>query len=154
MLRVLVTGDRDWTNGEYIYRVLSTITEWKSDFMVIHGAARGADTCAENVCAVLGIPTQPFPISDEDWRIKGRSAGPQRNVQMLKEGKPNLVIAFHGNIGNSRGTKDMIRKARDNGLDYWVFDGSNEQLSWLPHTHLYTLYAWVKNHEEEIVKCH
>ena len=47
-----------------------------------------------------------------DWKKYGRAAGPIRNKQMLNEGKPDLVLAFHTNIENSKGTKSMIQIAK------------------------------------------
>lgn len=50
----------------------------------------------------------PFPAK---WKEFGRAAGPIRNQQMLDEGKPELVLAFHDDLENSKGTKDMVGRA-------------------------------------------
>jgi hypothetical protein len=50
------------------------------------------------------------------WHKYGRAAGPIRNQQMLAEGKPDLVLAFHDDIDGSRGTKDMVNRARRAGV--------------------------------------
>lgn len=78
--------------------------------VIIHGAARGADTLAglwarRNLVAVL-----PFPA---DWKRDGKAAGPLRNARMLAEGNPDLVVAFPG----GRGTADMVAKARAAGVE-------------------------------------
>lgn len=41
---------------------------------------------------------------------------PIRNKQMLDEGKPDLVLAFHTDIENSKGTKNMIYQAKKRGI--------------------------------------
>jgi hypothetical protein len=76
--------------------------------LVIHGACRGADVRGEWAARFLGIPFQPFPA---EWKKYGLAAGPIRNRQMLVEGKPDLVMAFHDNLKNSKGTRDMLARA-------------------------------------------
>jgi hypothetical protein len=63
--------------------------------------------------AQLGIPVLRFPA---EWRKYGHNAGPLRNIQMLSEGKPTLVFAFHDFIQNSKGTKHMVNAARQAGV--------------------------------------
>jgi hypothetical protein len=53
-------------------------------------AARGADTLAEEWAKVRGIPCTA------DWDDLGRKAGPIRNAQMLRKGRPELVVACPG----------------------------------------------------------
>ena len=45
----------------------------------------------------------PFPA---DW--SGRSGGIDRNIQMLEDAEPNLIVAFPG----GRGTAHMVKLAR------------------------------------------
>ena len=58
-----------------------------------------------------------------DWGRYGRAAGPMRNGQMLDalvsgpvapadDAHDRLVIAFHDSLSESRGTADMVGKAR------------------------------------------
>jgi hypothetical protein len=109
-MRVLVCGDRNWTDEAAIARVLFNLP---ADTVLIHGAARGADSIAGRVGERLGFEVLKFPA---DWEKFGRAAGPIRNQQMLDEGKPDLVIAFHPNLAASKGTKDMVKKARKHGI--------------------------------------
>lgn len=60
----------------------------------------------ENKLSVLRFPAQ--------WSKFGKSAGPIRNRQMLRDGAPDLVVAFLA--PNSRGTKDMINAAKKAGV--------------------------------------
>jgi hypothetical protein len=41
---------------------------------------------------------------------------------MLKEGKPDMVLAFHENIVVSKGTANMVNKSKAAGLTVLVFD--------------------------------
>jgi hypothetical protein len=84
--------------------------------VLIHGAARGADSLAADWAKRNGILDLPFLA---DWYPNGRtggldrSAGPRRNARMIAEGRPDRVIAFAG--GN--GTSDMCRQARAAGIE-------------------------------------
>lgn len=106
-MRVLVCGDRNWHNYEFIYEILSN---YKDEIdVVIEGEAKGADSMAGLAAELLGIPVLKFPA---DWDRYGRAAGPIRNTQMLNEGNPDLVIAFHNDVTQSKGTKNMIEQAK------------------------------------------
>jgi hypothetical protein len=70
---------------------------------IVHGAARGADTMGAEFGVRMAVETLAFPA---DWS-QGRKA------EMLDQGKPHLVVAFPG----GRGTADMVRPARDAGVD-------------------------------------
>lgn len=109
-MKVLVTGDRNWNRMDIIERELRKLSK---DTIIIHGTARGADTIAKFVAERLGMVVRPFK---PEWHIYGRAAGPIRNQKMLDEGKPDLVLAFHENLDESVGTKDMVTRARKAGL--------------------------------------
>lgn len=72
---------------------------------LICGMADGGDTIGYDWAESRGFPIEEYPA---DWKLHGRSAGPLRNIKMLEEGKPDLVVAFPG--GN--GTEHMCRIAR------------------------------------------
>ena len=55
------------------------------------------------------------------WRQHGRAAGPIRNQQMLDEGLPTHVYAFHDHLDKSRGTRDMIDRAQACNIPITVF---------------------------------
>lgn len=110
-LRVLVCGDRDWNDWETITAELQRLPR---DTVIIHGGARGADKMAAYVAATdLCLSVIPFPA---DWKKHGKAAGPIRNQEMLDSGRPTRVLAFHPDLRNSKGTADMIRRARAAGI--------------------------------------
>lgn len=116
-MRILVCGDRNWTCRDTIESVLSEYLN--DDLVVIHGACRGADLIAGDVAKSHGVRVMEFPA---DWKAHGLSAGPIRNGQMLTEGKPDLVIAFHENLRASKGTKNMLAQAKEAGVRCVVVD--------------------------------
>jgi hypothetical protein len=100
--RVLVTGSREWADLGPIRRELAKLP---AGAIVIHGAARGADRLAGEAAAGLGLDVRPCPA---DWERYGKGAGHIRNRRMLAEDKPDLVLAFHGNLDESSGTRHMV----------------------------------------------
>lgn len=105
MTRALVCGGRKFKSPMLLDRVLSKLHAKRHFSLVIHGAASGADTLAGLWAKANGIPVLSFPA---DWTRYSNRAGPLRNQQMIDEGKPDLVVAFRGNVG----TSDMIRRAK------------------------------------------
>ena len=73
---------------------------------------------AGQVAKKLGIPVLGFPAQ---WDTYGRGAGFARNVQMLREGKPDYVLAFHDRIETSKGTGHMVDIARRAGIEVEVW---------------------------------
>jgi hypothetical protein len=114
-MRVLVTGARDWTDRASVWRWLDACAEVTA---VIEGEARGADTFAREWGHARGVKVLAFPAQ---WKLYGKGAGPVRNAQMLAEGKPDVVVFFHDDLSTSKGTLDMVTRARRAGVP--VFDG-------------------------------
>ena len=117
MDRVLVCGDRNWNNHLVVHAILEGFGE---DTVVIHGNCRGADHAAKEAAEQLGYEVKSYQAQ---WHKFGVSAGPIRNRQMLKEGKPTLVMAFHEDLDKSQGTKDMIKIALKAGVEVYHYDG-------------------------------
>lgn len=118
-MKVLICGDREWTNISMIRRELEKLPK---NTLIIHGAARGADSIADKVARELGFKK---PIKyPADWTKYGKGAGPIRNREMLKE-DPDLVLAFHNSIENSKGTKDMIEISKERGIKVILFSKGN-----------------------------
>lgn len=108
-MRVLVCGGRDFNDPLTLGSWLGGIHKDHGITLIIEGGARGADTLARQFGQFAGIPVQTFPA---DWQKHGKGAGPIRNAQMLREGRPDLVVAFPG----GRGTANMIEQARKAGI--------------------------------------
>jgi hypothetical protein len=109
--RVCVTGGRDFALASILNKVLDELHKVHKFTLLIHGAARGADTLADEWAKARGIERQPFPA---DWMGDGpKLAGPIRNSRMIAVGKPQLVVAFPG----ASGTHDCVSKAVRAGID-------------------------------------
>lgn len=115
--RVLICGGRDYgetfaqkkkaydTMGNLVEAALSA----DRTLVIIHGAARGADSLADETSNFFGIKAIAFPAN---WDRHGKRAGSIRNEQMLREGRPHLVVAFPGGSG----TAHMCRIAEEAGV--------------------------------------
>lgn len=115
-MKILVTGDRFHDDPEIVHTVLSGF--WArslfENFTVVEGQCPkgGADLyAAQWAAAVEGVVHDPHPA---DWNKYGRAAGPIRNQEML-DTDPDVVIAFHDDLENSKGTKDMVERAVKKG---------------------------------------
>jgi hypothetical protein len=112
-MKILITGDRNWTNRLEMSKVLSKFSPGTT---IVNGGCRGADKMSTEIGKELGFDVI---IVEADWRI-GRAAGPIRNQKML-DLKPDIVLAFHENLSESKGTKDMIKKAEKKGYEVRIF---------------------------------
>jgi hypothetical protein len=108
-MRVLICGDRNWTNAQLIDEWIATLP---ADTIIIQGEARGADSTARDSAKERGLVVESYPA---DWEQYGRAAGPVRNKQML-DAKPDYVLAFHHDIANSKGTANMVALAEKAGI--------------------------------------
>jgi hypothetical protein len=110
--RVLVCGGRHFGDAVALASALYRVQEKRGIAVLIHGAARGADTLAAGWAMMEGVDALPFPA---DWKAHGKTAGPIRNQRMLDEGLPDAVVAFPGGTG----TADMVRRALAAGVPVW-----------------------------------
>ena len=113
-MRVLICGDRNWTDVKAIEDYVRTLPK---DTVVIEGEASGADSIARRVAEKYGLKVVAYVAQ---WTTYGRAAGPIRNRQMLEEGKPDIVVAFHNNIESSKGTKNCLRQAEALGIKIMI----------------------------------
>jgi hypothetical protein len=118
-MKVLVCGSRDFDNYRLVDEVLDANHRIHKITELIEGGALGADRFARIWAQNNYVPFRTFHA---DWAL-GAKAGPLRNAQMLKEGKPDKVFAFINKPWeHSRGTRDMVRKARKASVDVLVIE--------------------------------
>jgi len=121
-MKILVTGSREWLDPKPIKTFLLEMLDkyHKSDIIIVHGGCKGADLLAGFVAKTLGIV---------DVRIyPGNAAGILRNQQMLNEEhiaeQPiDICVGFHQNISASKGTRDMILRASNAGIETRLITG-------------------------------
>ena len=111
-MRVIICGSRYWDDAARIESVIEALTNLDPDLTVIEGGALGADRLARDVARNWGLEVEEYPAI---WSHYGKAAGPKRNQQMLDSGV-DLVIAFHHDLASSKGTADMVRRAKKLGV--------------------------------------
>lgn len=123
-MRVLVCGSRTFPDATVVAMALFgsfALSGDDPDRIVIEGQCPygGADAHAEDWARNFATEHLPFPAEIRNGRIQG----PQRNQRMLDEGKPDVVWAFVDKpLAESRGTADMVRRARAAGIPTYVVE--------------------------------
>lgn len=107
--RVLICGGRSYTDRARVFRALDLAHAFTPIGAVIHGAAKGVDSFADEWAIYHGVTPERFPAN---WAQEGLGAGPRRNQRMLEHGRPDVVFVFHG----GKGTADMLRRAMKAGV--------------------------------------
>ncbi|MGN0560998.1 MAG: DUF2493 domain-containing protein [Candidatus Fimenecus sp.] len=106
--RILVAGCREYDNYSdakaYIEICIKEIRE-RYTLVFLSGGCRGADRLGERYANENGFCIERYPA---DWQKYGKSAGPKRNLQMVKT--CDYVICFWD--GKSRGTASVISYAK------------------------------------------
>ena len=100
-MKVLVCGGRKFRDKALMWETLDNL---EGITRIIHGGSTGADAGADMWAKERGIPVSVYPAL---WNKHGFAAGPIRNGVMLKDAKPDLVVAFPG----GRGTDNMVKQA-------------------------------------------
>jgi len=106
-MRILICGGRDFDDVGRIKQDMLKLLE-HGDNTIISGMAKGADMMGVLVARELDVFVEEYPAN---WDLYGKSAGFKRNMQMLTEGKPDLVLAYWN--GESKGTAHTIENALD-----------------------------------------
>ena len=115
LLRVLVTGSRNWLDPLAVSRALDEAWALSGGFMIlVHGdCPTGADAQAESWAVWMrsrgySVKSEKYPA---DWKRFKKRAGFIRNAEMVKLGA-DLCLAFiyNGSNGASH-TRDLAKKA-------------------------------------------
>lgn len=144
--RILACGSRTWRGYKIIAAKLEKYAH--EDTVIITGKAPGADSLAEWWAICTQHDYMGFPAR---WKTQGKAAGAIRNKRMLWNGlgvssgmevpdlppEGVLVLAFHDDYENSKGTKQMVELAqsagvtvkliREGNLTDQVIDGRNRR---------------------------
>lgn len=81
---IFVSGSREWKRLDLIERELKQIQiPLGHSPVLVHGGAYGVDALSHGIATKLGWTIRSYPITSEEWKHKGRGAGPARNVRMI-----------------------------------------------------------------------
>lgn len=119
MIRVLVTGSRNWTDWITVRNALGEVFMGaQGPVTVIHGGARGADTIAASIARRWGAEVEEHRAH---WRTAGvynPGAGLARNQEMVNLGA-DICLAFIKN--NSKGATHCATMAQEAGIVTLIF---------------------------------
>ena len=127
--RILITGSRkrDWFNPteakRRIRELIRQIHELDPEAIIVHGAADGIDSWADEAAQELGMLVERHPVTGENWNRHGLKAGMDRNAMMLTAGV-HEVFAFP--VPASKGTKGMVDMSQAYGVPTTVFKLGDE----------------------------
>lgn len=112
MITCIVCGGRGFADEEVVRRKLDGCWSVDGFDQIATGACSGADALAAIWAHDHRVPVVGYPAY---WARHGRIAGPLRNSRMLDDPAlgTRLVLAFPG----GRGTHDMMRQARERGIE-------------------------------------
>jgi hypothetical protein len=111
-MKTIIAGSRTVTDLMHVIKAIKNcgfeVTE------VVSGCANGVDTLGEEWAALSEVPIARFPAN---WKKHGKAAGPIRNGEMAMYAEALIAVWD----GKSRGTRDMIAKAKLRNLRVFVY---------------------------------
>lgn len=120
-MKVQVCGGGDFDDYGKVRSTLDLLHRESPVSSIIHGPVGVADSLAGRWAVENSISVSEFSAL---WDIYGRVAARRRNLHLLAEGKPDLVLAFPGGLG----TANMVYLAREAGVPTIDSDGTREQV--------------------------
>ena len=123
--RVLICGSRYYTDFDTVLHFVQTLP---GGTVIIEGEAKGADKLSRYAAEMCDYSNEQILRFPADWKTYHKAAGPIRNQQMLAEGKPTHVVAFHEDLFGSKGTYHMCSIAVKLGLPVTVNTGTWEDV--------------------------
>lgn len=115
-MKIIIAGSRSFNDYPTLCKVVAKFLSFRTDvdIEIVSGCAKGADVLGEKYAKQNGFKLSLFPA---EWDTHGKSAGYRRNVDMAWYA--DTLVAFWD--GKSKGTKHMIEKARELGLEVTVY---------------------------------
>lgn len=106
-LKLLIAGSRHIeVHNQFIQGILFQLEldDWRN-LEIVHGGAKGIDSCADNFANTWGLNKKVFPYKSE----LGKSGGPARNKEMAKYAD-ELILIWNGISNGSRNMKEEMMK--------------------------------------------
>ena len=108
-MKVIIAGGREFKDFTIIKKYCDIFLKDEIDIKIVSGGASGADYLGQLYAIGYEYEIKTFPAN---WFKYGKSAGPRRNKEMAEYA--DMLIAFWD--GESKGTKNMIKTAKEKGL--------------------------------------
>jgi hypothetical protein len=134
---ILVTGGRDWADPDRLAAVLDQTAAAAGGRvrLLVGDCPTGADQHARTWATRRGVPVEVLAARWQEMAAEDRprrAAGPLRNLALLDrldqaDGQWR-VLAFHHDLGRSRGTRHCVRAARRRGYPVTLVGPTTRQL--------------------------
>lgn len=111
--KIIIAGGRNFKNYSVLEMNCNQILKKYGKLEIVSGGALGVDQLGERYANKNNIVIKRFPAN---WSLYRRAAGPRRNEEMAIYA--DVLIAFWD--GKSKGTGDMIRKAKKHNLEIHI----------------------------------
>jgi len=111
-MKTIIAGSRNIVDP-YMLEYVVNLCDWEIT-EVVCGMAKGVDTLGQRWAGKKDIPVKKFPAN---WDKYGKAAGMRRNQEMADYA--DALIAVWD--GESKGTQNMIKIARNKGLMVLVY---------------------------------
>jgi len=117
-MKVIIAGSRTINDYSLLEKVIKD-----SEFAineVICGNAKGVDKLGEQWAKRHNMPIKYF---EPEWDLYGKAAGVMRNQEMVDYADALIAIQEK----KSKGTEDIIRRARHDNIKLYVFNYREDQ---------------------------
>lgn len=105
-MKVCIAGSRVIFNRKLVFDILDQ-SKLKIE-AIIEGEALGVDILSRKWGESKGISVLPFPVTKDEWRRYGKSAGMRRNERMA-EIADALILIWTGTSSGSKNMKELMQ---------------------------------------------
>lgn len=119
---VIVSGSRTITDYRTVKEAIESSPWYGKIEHIFVGDARGVDALVLRWCKENGITYTRFKA---EWNLYGKSAGPERNGEMIRSGGEALIAIWDG---ESKGTKNMMEQARRHEIPVYPVEVKQEAI--------------------------
>jgi len=105
-MKVCIAGSRVIFNRKLVFDILDQ-SKFKIEG-IIEGEALGVDILSRKWAESKGISVLPFPVTKDEWRRYGKSAGMRRNERMA-EIADALILIWDKKSSGSKNMKELMQ---------------------------------------------
>ncbi len=113
MIKVVITGSREWTDESAIEKELKLLKTEYPELVIIHGTEPGAESLVENVCSALGIATITVTANFAEYQDLAIT---KRNEEMIRIYDPHMLYCFADTVDKEPTLIDFLKKAQERAV--------------------------------------
>jgi hypothetical protein len=118
-MRILLVGDRRWKCPELAVQIVTRLlARYGPDLVVVHGGEPGVDQAIATACRELGVTAEPRLAQ---WHQTGLPTIATKNRELIMSG-PDLCVAIHQSICDSKRTRDCVLQALQEGIPTFLIE--------------------------------